>query len=42
MQIMGIVFNDELYGHDYKTNNNFVTPEEVLYAIRDRLAEALK
>lgn len=39
---MGIVFEDKWYGRNYKTDRNFVAPEEVLNAVRDKLAEALK
>ncbi len=39
---MDIVFEDTLYGHNYRTDHSFVTPEEVLKAVRDILAEVLK
>lgn len=29
-QFMGITFEDHLYGHNYKTNHDFVTSEDVL------------
>lgn len=38
---MGVVFEDKLYGHNYKTDHNFVTPEELLSTVRDKIAEAL-
>lgn len=38
---MGIVFEDKLYGHNYQADHNFITPEGVLNAVRDRLREAL-
>ncbi len=38
---MGIVFEDKLYGHNFQTDPNFITPEAVLNAVRDKLAEAL-
>ncbi len=38
----GIIFEDKLYGHNYKTDHNFVTPEEVLQKIKHVLVEALK
>ena len=39
---MNIKFEDKLYGHNYKTDHSFVAPEEVLDAIRNKLAEMLK
>ena len=39
---MGIVFEDKLYGHNYKTDHSFVTTEELLSAVRDKLKEVLK
>lgn len=41
---MGITFSDELYGHHPNDNDdyNIAVPQEVLYAMRDKLAEALK
>lgn len=39
---MGVVFEDKSYGHLYKTDFNFITPEEILKAVRNQLAEALK
>jgi len=39
---MGIVFEDRLYGHNYKTDHNFVTSEELLSVVRNKLKEALK
>jgi len=39
---MGIVFEDKFYGHNYKTDHTFVTPEDLLSAVRDKLKEALK
>jgi len=38
---MGMVFEDKLYGHYYRTDHSFLTPEKVLIAIRDKLKEAL-
>ncbi len=41
---MGIIFNDELWGHypDDSNDNNLAVSQEVLSAMRDKLAEALK
>jgi hypothetical protein len=39
---MGIMFEDKFYGHNYKTDHTFGTPEELLSAVRDKLKEALK
>ncbi len=41
-EFMNTVFEDKLYGHNYKTDHSFVTTEEVLNAVRDKLAEVLK
>lgn len=38
---MGMVFEDKLYGHNYKTDHNFVTSGELLNAVRDALAKVL-
>jgi diadenosine tetraphosphate (Ap4A) HIT family hydrolase len=38
---MGITFEDKLYGHNYKTDHGFVTPEPVLLEIQARLKKAL-
>ena len=38
---MGVVFKDERYGHNYKTDHSFETPDEVLMAVRDKIKEAL-
>jgi diadenosine tetraphosphate (Ap4A) HIT family hydrolase len=39
---MNMVFEDKFYGHNYKTDPTFVTSEDLLNAIRDKLKEALK
>ncbi|MEK7543114.1 MAG: HIT domain-containing protein [Patescibacteria group bacterium] len=39
---MDVVFEDKLYGHNYKTDHNFVTPEAVLRAVRDKLSIELQ
>lgn len=38
----GIVFEDKLYGHNYKTDHGFKTPEKLLQKIKNVLVEALK
>ena len=40
-QFEGITFTDERWGHNYKTDHNFVTPPEVLEAIRIKLKDEL-
>lgn len=37
----GIVFKDELYGHNYKTDYNFSAPVEVMEKIRLKIKEVL-
>lgn len=39
---MDTTFEDKLYGHNYKTDPNFITSERVLIAVRSNLIEALK
>ena len=39
---MGITFEDKLYGHNYKTDHNFVTPEPVLLEVKSLLQKALE
>lgn len=41
-QFEGITFTDDKWGHNYKTDHNFITPPEVLEAIRLKLWEGLK
>ena len=41
VNFMGVVFKDERYGHNYKTDHSFETPDEVLMAVRDKIKEAL-
>jgi len=36
-----ITFKDERWGHNYKTNHNFVTPDEIRVKIKDRIKNAL-
>ena len=38
----GITFEDKLYGHNYKTDPTFITPEPVLEKIKLLIADALK
>lgn len=37
----GVIFEDKLYGHNYKTDHDFVVPEEILQKIKTALSEAL-
>lgn len=39
---MNTIFEDKLYGHNYKTDHSFITTDEMLQEIRSRLMEALK
>ena len=39
---MGVTFEDKLWGHNYKTNHSFVTSEELLQEVRNRLKASLK
>ena len=38
---MDIVFEDKLYGHNYKTDHNFKTSVELLNEVRDKLKSVL-
>jgi diadenosine tetraphosphate (Ap4A) HIT family hydrolase len=40
-EFMGVVFEDNLYGHNYKTDHSFVTPEAILNAVREKFADVL-
>ena len=37
----GMIFTDERWGHNYKTDHNFVTPPEIWEAVRIKLKEEL-
>lgn len=37
----GVTFKDERWGHNYKTDHDFVTPEDVLEKIRMKIKENL-
>ncbi|MFA6969500.1 MAG: hypothetical protein WC217_02790 [Candidatus Paceibacterota bacterium] len=37
----GITFTDDRWGHNYRTDHDFVTPPEVLDAVRDKLKNEL-
>ncbi|MEK7078298.1 MAG: HIT domain-containing protein [Patescibacteria group bacterium] len=39
---MDIVFEDKLYGHNYKTDHSFVTAEIILNSVRDKLKSELQ
>jgi diadenosine tetraphosphate (Ap4A) HIT family hydrolase len=39
---MGITFEDKLYGHNYKTDHNFITPAPVLLEIQSLFRNALR
>ncbi|MDP3764580.1 MAG: HIT family protein [bacterium] len=41
MTFMSMVFEDKLYGHNYKTDHSFVTPEDILNTIRDKIKAEL-
>lgn len=38
---MKTIFKDKLYGHNYKTNHDFITPEPVLLEVQSLLKKAL-
>lgn len=38
---MDVVFEDKLYGHNYKTDHSFKTSPEVLKAVQERIKEVL-
>jgi len=38
----GIIFEDKLWGHNYKTDHSFVTPEPILEKIKLLITNALK
>jgi len=38
----GIIFKDEHWGHNYRTNHDFMTPEAVLQTIKAKMAVALE
>ena len=40
-EFVEMVFKDERWGHNYRTDHSFVTPPEVLEKIRATLADAL-
>ena len=40
-KFMGVTFEDKLYGHNYQTDHNFITPEGVLLEIQTQLKKAL-
>lgn len=38
----GVTFTDERWGHNYRTDHDFVTPPEVLEAVRIKLKDELQ
>ena len=40
-EFMGIIFEDKFYGHNYKTDYNFLTSEELSREVKFRIKEAL-
>ena len=40
-EFMGLTFEDKLWGHNYKTNHDFQTPEKVLAEIQTKIKEAI-
>ena len=40
-EFAGVIFTDERWGHNYRTDHTFVTPPEVLEKIRLKMSEAL-
>ncbi len=41
-QFERIIFTDELWGHNYKTDHSFITPPEVLEKIRLKIKEVME
>ncbi|MCL4437659.1 HIT domain-containing protein [Patescibacteria group bacterium] len=41
-EFSGVLFEDKLYGHNYKTDKSFITPEGILNSVKDRLAKELE
>lgn len=41
-EFMGITFQDKLFGHNYKTDHNFVTLEKLLLEVKSELKKSLK
>ena len=39
---MGITFEDKFYGHNYKTDHSFITPEPVLSGVKSLLKKTLQ
>jgi diadenosine tetraphosphate (Ap4A) HIT family hydrolase len=39
---MNVMFEDKLYGHNYKTDHSFITTPELLSAVQDKLKAALR
>lgn len=40
-ELGGITFTDERLGHNYRTDHDFITPPEVLDAVREKLRKEL-
>jgi diadenosine tetraphosphate (Ap4A) HIT family hydrolase len=41
-KFMSVTFKDELYGHNYRTDHSFKTPQNVLIAIQNKIKKALR
>lgn len=41
-EFIGVTFTDKLYGHNYKTDHSFVTPENVRDAVKEVLQKSLQ
>ena len=40
-EFMGLIFEDKLWGHNYKTDHNFVTPEDVVSGVQTKIKNEL-
>lgn len=40
-EFMGVIFEDKLWGHNYKTDHDFKTSEEVLNSIKERIKSVI-
>lgn len=42
VEFMGMTFEDKFYGHNYRTDHNFITSEELLLGVRAELKKVLR
>jgi len=41
VEFMGVVFEDKLWGHNYKTDKDFKISQNVLFAIKDKIKKVI-